>query len=272
MKVGVLVCFNNEAKIDAMVARVEELGFDECQITCWCPQFYTDENVEKLQAALDRHHVRITTFWTGYTGPCIWNFTEGPLTIGLVPTAYRAQRIRELCAGADFAKKLGVTNIATHVGFLPENPNTTEYREVVEAIRFVAQHCKDNDQYFLFETGQETPVTILRTIELIGTGNLGVNLDPANLILYGKANPVDALDVFGKYVRNVHAKDGLYPTDGTSLGREVAIGEGKVNFPALIEGLKKVGYDGPLTIEREISGDQQTKDILAARKLLESLI
>ncbi len=131
---------------------------------------------------------------------------------------------------------------------------------------------KSNGQYLLFETGQETPVALRRVIEAVGTGNLGINLDSANLILYGKANPVDALDVFGKFVRGVHAKDGLYPTDGQNLGEEVPIGQGKVDFPALIDRLKELGYSGALTIEREISGPEQIKDILEAKAFLEKLI
>jgi sugar phosphate isomerase/epimerase len=101
---------------------------------------------------------------------------------------------------------------------------------------------------------------------------MGVNFDVANLILYGKGNPVDSIDVFGPYIEGVHAKDGLYPTDPKQLGREVPIGEGKVNFPALIAGLKRIGYANPLTIEREISGDKQRQDILAAKAYLEKLI
>ena len=124
----------------------------------------------------------------------------------------------------------------------------------------------------MFETGQETPVTLLRTIEEVGTGNLGVNLDPANFILYGKANPVDSLDIIGKYVRGVHAKHGKYPTNGRDLGKEYPLGEGDVNFPEFIKKLKKIGYKGALTIEREISGEKQIKDIMSAKKLLESLI
>ena len=181
-------------------------------------------------------------------------------------------RIENLKQGSDFAKKLGVENVATHVGFLPETPNTEQYHSVVCAIRTVAQYCKDNGQYFLFETGQETPVTLRRTIEDVGTGNLGINLDPANLILYGKANPIDALDVFGEYVRDVHAKDGCYPADGKNLGKEKPLGEGKVNFPALVKKLKEIGYDGPLSIEREITGEKQKKDIIMAKTLLEKLI
>ena len=113
---------------------------------------------------------------------------------------------------------------------------------------------------------------MLRTIEEVGTENLGINLDTANLILYGKANPVDALDVFGKYVRNTHMKDGFYPTDGMHLGKEVPIGQGKADFPAVIAKLKALGYAGPLNIEREISGEQQIKDILAAKTYLEALL
>lgn len=86
--------------------------------------------------------------------------------------------------------------------------------------------------------------------------------------MYGKANPVDALRTIGAYVRDVHAKDGCYPTDGRSLGRETALGEGQVNFPALIAGLRALGYDGHITIEREISGQQQIEDIMKAKELL----
>ena len=165
-----------------------------------------------------------------------------------------------------------MTDVITHVGFMPENPHDPDYVGTIAMLRYIAGILKERGQYFLFETGQETPVVLLRAIEDIGTGNIGINLDTANLILYGKANPVDALDVFGKYVRNTHMKDGCYPTDGRHLGRETPLGEGKVDFPALIAKLKALGYTGPLTIEREISGEQQLHDILAAKAMLEKLL
>ncbi len=177
-----------------------------------------------------------------------------------------------LLEGSDFAKMIGVDKLVTHAGYMPENPYDPNYAAVISSLRVIAKRCLANGQKFLFETGQETPVTLRRAIEDIGTGNVGVNLDPANLLLYGKANPVDALDVFGQYVMGVHGKDGLYPTDGRHLGQEVPLGQGKVNFPRLIAGLKACGYDGAITIEREISGDQQRQDILAAKELLESLV
>jgi sugar phosphate isomerase/epimerase len=125
---------------------------------------------------------------------------------------------------------------------------------------------------FLFETGQETPTTLLRAIEDLGGENVGINFDTGNIILYGKGNPVDALDVFGQYVRDFHCKDGFYPTDGRRLGAERALGEGKVDWPKHIKKLKELNYDGPMTIEREISGEKQTEDILKAKQLLEGLL
>ena len=270
MKLGVMV--NLSERLEAKLARLAELGFSSCQLSCWEMDMYTDEKAAWILELLTRYGIRISTLWCGWSGPKQWNFTEGPATLGLVPEQYRETRVRELMQGSDFARKLGVGQIATHVGFIPENPGDAQYAATVEAVRTVAAHCKENGQYFLFETGQETPVTLLRTITDVGLDNLGLNLDPANLILYGKANPVDALEVVGKYVRDVHAKDGCYPTDGRALGQETALGEGQVNFPALIAGLKALGYDSAITIEREISGEQQIADILKAKALLTACI
>ena len=160
----------------------------------------------------------------------------------------------------------------THYGFIPENPNDPAYPEVVEALRQVATHLKGNGQMMLYETGQETPITMLRASTDVGLDNQFVNLDTANLILYGKANPLDALDVIGKHVRGLHAKDGFYPTDPKQLGREVPIGQGKVDFPRIIRRLKALNYRGPITIEREISGPQQVEDIKKSKAYLEKLI
>ncbi|MBQ8416006.1 MAG: sugar phosphate isomerase/epimerase [Clostridia bacterium] len=272
MKLGTLVVLTNTTPIEEKIQRVHDLGFEYCQISCWDMSLYTDEMAERILKALEQYHVKISTLWCGWSGKGIWNFYEGPLTLGLVPVASRWARMKDLMTGSDFGKKLGVTQIATHAGFLPEDPNSQTYKEVVCALREVANHCKENGQLFLFETGQETPTTLKRTIEDIGLDNLGINLDPANLILYGKANPIDALDTFGEYVRDVHAKDGNYPTNGHDLGEETPLGEGKVNFPAFVKKLKEVGYDGTLTIEREVSGEKQLTDILNAKALLEQHI
>ncbi len=270
MKVGVLVDFNDNIREE--IRKVHDLGLKSCQISAWNLSRFTDDNAKIINDALKEFDVEVSTFWCGWSGPSEWNFTEGPQTLGLVPLRYREMRIKELMIGSDFTKKIGVKNMATHVGFLPENPSSEEYKSIVKDLKVLAEYVKNNGQFFLFETGQETPITLKRTIEDVGTGNLGINLDPANLILYGKGNPVDALDVFGEYVHDIHGKDGCYPTSGNRLGEEKALGQGKVNFPLFVKRLKEIGYDGPITIEREISGEEQIKDIIMAKEMLENLI
>ncbi len=205
-------------------------------------------------------------------GKMVWNFYQGPLTIGLVPPQTRAARIDALKRASDLAKLCDIKAVHTHCGFIPEDPNEPLYGETVKAIHEVASHCKANGQIFLMETGQETPVTMLRAILDTGLDNIGANLDTANLILYGKGEPVGALDVIGKYVRGLHAKDGLYPTDPKNLGKEVAIGKGKVDFPEVMRKLHRLNYTGPITIEREISGARQEEDIRASISYLQQLI
>jgi len=272
LKIGVCVYLSERDELSKKFEDLRAQRFDNCQLLSWDPTAWTQENADAVNALTAQYGVTISAFWCGWEGPAVWNFYEGPQTLGLVPPAYREMRIKNLCDGADFAKLLGVQDVVTHMGFIPEDPNDPQFLPFCDGVRTVAEHCKQNGQYLLFETGQETPVTMLRCFEQVGTDNLGINLDTANLILYGKANPVDALDVFGKYVRNLHAKDGLYPTNGHDLGTETPVGQGKVDFPALFEKLHALGYDGVVTIEREIIGEQQTKDILESRTYLQAVI
>lgn len=269
--IGAMVVYNVGIDILEKFRKNQELGINSCQICIWNVDiFRSNEHAEKIKAAIAESGMNVSSLWAGWSGPCEWNFTAGPDTIGLVPVAYRSTRLEELKAASRFAEKIGVKQVVTHVGFIPENPSDTEFNGTVAALRNLCSYMKQKGQYFLFETGQETPITLLRTIEAIGTGNLGVNLDTANPILYGKANPVDALDVFGKYVMDTHIKDGFYPTNGMYLGHEARAGDGKANIPEVVRKLiVEYGYEGPFTIEREISGEQQTADIIHAKKLLE---
>ena len=272
MKIGTMLYFNSLEEMEKSFIKLRAFGFASCQLCSWEPEMWTDENADGIRALAEKHGIEISSFWCGWEGPKVWDFYEGQRTLGLVPPQYREMRVKNLCDGADFAHRIGLTDVATHMGFIPECPFDPNFEPLCDAIRTVAQHLKKNGQYLLFETGQETPVTMLRCFEQVGMDNLGVNLDTANLILYGKANPVDALDVFGKYVRNLHAKDGFYPVNGHDLGEEVRLGDGKVDFPALFRKLKELGYDAYVTIEREISGEQQDEDIRHAKVYLETII
>jgi len=257
---------------DASMAKVRDLGLPTCQA------FVDDFKpglAERLRKALDKHGIEATSLVVGGPGKEVWDFYQGPLTIGLVPRearAVRAVRIAHIKKASDFAKQCGIPAVQTHCGFIPENPNDQAYRETVEAMREVAAYCKKNGQNFRYETGQETPITLVRAIQDVGLDNQGVNFDLANLILYGKANPVDAIELLGPYVQGIHAKDGLWPTNPKELGEEVPIGKGKVDFQRIIARLKDLNYRGAVTIEREISGAQQLEDVRAAKAYLERLI
>lgn len=224
MKIGTMLYFHSLEETEKSFIRLREFGFTSCQINSWEPQKWTNENADSIRALAQKHGIEISSFWCGWEGPTVWNFYEGQKTLGLVPPEYRAMRVQNLCDGADFAHRIGLTDVATHMGFIPENPYDPNFEPLCDAIRTVAQHLMKNGQYLLFETGQETPVTMLRCFEQVGTDNLAVNLDTANLILYGK-----------------------------------------VDFHALLRKLKELGYDSWVTIEREISGEQQEEDIRYAK-------
>ena len=252
---------------------LKNYGVDTCQLVSWQPALWTVDLARTVREEAKAKNILITAFWAGYSGPSGgWNFTDGPQTLGLVPAAYRNQRTEELMLAGEFARELGVPAVITHLGFIPENAMDPVFNEVVIAVRQIARRLKELGLEFWFETGQETPVTLLRLIQAVGTDNLGINLDPANLIMYGRGNPIDALDVFGDYVRNVHAKDGLCPTDPMKLGREVKVGEGRVRFPEFIKRLSEIGFKGEYIIEREIKGEQQSRDILATIDYLKKLL
>ena len=272
MAIGVMIApaYDNP---EAAISRVQELGMSNCFLSLdgYIGRF-SPSAAEQLSAALEKYGVVATSAEVVGPGRLVWDFWDGPETIGLVPPGTRAARIQALKQTSDFAKRLGIPRVQTHCGFLPENPRDPLYQPTVQAIREVAIHCAGNGQDFLMETGQETPTTMSRAIMDVNQPNLGVGLDTANLILYGKANPVDAVDMIGSHVRSVHAKDGLWPTDPMKLGKEVLIGTGRVDFLQVFSKLQKLGYQGAITIERETSGPQQMEDVKHEKLYLERVL
>jgi L-ribulose-5-phosphate 3-epimerase len=267
LRLGLIIGIGNDP--EAAMAKVHELGLPTCQV--YVEQF-EPELVSRLRKALDKYQIEATSLVVGGPGKEVWDFYQGPLTIGLVPRETRAARIAHLKKASDFAKECGIAAVQTHCGFIPENPNDPVYNETVAAMRDVGRYCKRNVQNFRYETGQETPITLVRAIHDVGLDNQGVNFDLANLILYGKANPVDAMEILGPYVQGIHAKDGMWPTNPRELGQEVAIGQGRVDFMRVIAQLKKINYRGAVTIERETLGPQQLQDVREAKVYLEKLI
>jgi L-ribulose-5-phosphate 3-epimerase len=256
--------------IDAVIQSVADLGLYVCQIGF---EHSSLDVVKPLQQACTKYGVNVTSISEHNPGKRIFNFYEGPLTIGIIPAATREVRMRALKMSADIAVAVGVPAIHTHCGFIPEDPNDPIYPQAVAAVKELAGYCKERGISLLCETGQETPITLLRLIDDVGTGNVFVNLDVANLILYGKGNPVDAMEVIGPLVRGIHAKDGRFPTNPRELGLETAIGEGKVDFPKFFEQLRRVNYRGSMMIEREVGQEEERKrDVLKSKIFLENMI
>jgi len=272
MSVGLLV--SPFGAPEEVIGRVRAMGFSNCFLSLdgYIGGGFTKALAAQYRDLLARNEVIATSVEVVGPGPLEWNFLGGPSTIGLVPERTRTARMDALKEVSDFARLLGINQVQTHCGFIPEDPADPKYPGTVDAIRAVAQHCHENGQYFLMETGQETPTTMSRMIRDVAMPNLAVGLDTANLILYGKANPVDAVDIIGPHVRSVHAKDGKWPTDPSKLGREVLIGEGLVDFRRVFEKLHKLGYTGAITIERETNGPQQIADVKTEKVYLEKIL
>ncbi len=271
MDVGVLIRIGDNP--EEPIARVKELGLNNCFLSLdhYIGKF-TQQLADRIGSALNKYGITATTAEVVGPGRLVWDFEDGPSTIGLVLRESRAARLDALKQASDFAKLLGVPQVQTHCGFIPENPRDPLYAETVQTIREITMHCANNGQHFLMETGQETPTTMSRAIQDVNHPNLGVGLDTANLILYGKANPVDAVDIIGRHVRSVHAKDGKWPTDPMKLGEEVVIGRGLVDFEKVFSKLHKLGYTGAITIEREIEGAQQMEDIRREKVYLQGIL
>ena len=175
---------------------------------------------------------------------------------------------------ADFARLLGVDVVALHLGFIPPPSDQAQYQDVIAVTRDLCDHCRSNGQNLHLETGQESADELLAFIEHVERDNLFVNFDPANMILYGSGEPIAALEKVGEYVRSVHCKDGTWADrPGEEWGAEVPLGDGDVGFENYLTTLDRLGYTGPLTVEREIPQEpaRQKEEIGHAIRLLSEL-
>jgi sugar phosphate isomerase/epimerase len=270
MRVGVVIPL--QADVDSCIRPMHDLGFTSGQLTVWDMSLYNQETAKKIEKACHDYHFTVTAIWCGWSGPVVWKYPDMYDTLGLVPDYLRERRLFDLLAGAKFAKELGIRDVVTHIGFFPDNPFDSRHIQIAQCLRLIGNELNKSGQRFLFETGEELPVTLVQLIEEIGTGNMGVNFDPANLMMNGRANPVDAMDLLGPYLMGLHGKDGRYPQGREPKGKEFPLGKGQVDYPALLKKVKALNYQGDITIEREIpSGPERDKDLVNGKKYLESL-
>src|SRR5579884_4225020 len=212
-----------------------------------------DDAAEKWDAALKQEHFTVITAVCSYVGEDYKDIPTVQKTVGLVPENTRAERIARTKAVSDVARELALDSLACHIGFVPHDASSRLYTEIRDVAREICDYCGQNGQSFTLETGQEPAKVLLQFIADVDRPNLRINFDPANMILYGTGDPIEALGVLGKYVISVHCKDGDWPPvdQPEALGTEKPLGEGSVDFPAFLAKLKEIGYRGVLSIERE---------------------
>lgn len=260
------------AGLGAGLDAVKEVGATTVQLHTPPKNMRTPEKIAEIKKQFEDAGITVTVVFCGFEGESYADIPTVKETVGLVPKATRAERLAEAKAVSDFAKAMGVEATALHLGFIPEDESHPDYEEIVRVTQELADYCAANGQRLHLETGQETADGLLKFIGNVDRANLAVNFDPANMILYGSGEPIPALKKVGKYVKSVHCKDAKWSANpGKEWGVETPLGEGDVNIELFLSTLKEIGYFGPLTIEREISGEQQKKDIAAAVQLLKEL-
>ena len=210
------------------------------------------------RAALKQQDFTLVTVFAAYNGESYADIPTVERTVGFIPGASREEREHRTFQVSDFAAALGVNSIACHVGFVPHDTAHPDYVAVRALVRRIADHAATHGQTFALETGQEPAPVLLNFLKDCERPNLGINFDPANMILYGTGDPIEALGILGPHLLSVHCKDGDWPDKSKpgALGSEKPLGQGAVGMEKFLAKLKEVGFKGPLNIEREAENQE----------------
>ena len=230
------------------------------------------EGIEQIRDAVRQTGVAITTVFCGFEGESYADIPTVINTVGLVPEEPREARVEKIEQISKFARELGVNRVGAHIGFIPHDKTDVRYAALVETVRGICDSLTKRQQVFALETGQETSEALKIFIEEIARPNLKVNFDPANMIMYGTEAPIPATKLLMPWIDGVHCKDGTWPIEKDQLGHETPFGAGEVDATAWLQTLIELGYRGPLTIEREISGPEQMRDVVAAKTFIENVV
>ena len=264
-----------DAGLGVQLDVVKELGIKAIQMHTPHKNSRTPEKAKEFIAKLQDVGAELTVVFCGFDGESYADIPTTQKTIGLVPPETRAERTQEVKEIADFTKLLGCDAVGIHIGFIPhEEDDPQTWKDLVAIAQEVCDYLANNGQFLHLETGQETADGLLKFIHAVDRPNLRVNFDPANMILYGSGEPIEALKKVGQYVRSCHCKDGKWAAKpGEEWGCEVPFGDGDVNAKKFLETLKEIGYEGALTIEREIpqEPERQKAEISKAKTLIEQI-
>ncbi len=220
------------------------------------------ENGVAFLAAVEKSGYEITAAMIDYPQEDYSTLQAIRRTGGIVPDdCWETNRQRTLDA-IELTRGLHVTYLSTHVGFI-DHTNTGEYEKLADRVRLLADAAAEKQVMLLMETGQERAQDLRRFLEELEHPALGVNFDPANMILYGKGDPLDAVRTLAPWIRHVHIKDALRTQTPGTWGAEVAWGTGQVGGESFLNALKAAGFEGAMAVERE-AGKDRMGDIIKA--------
>jgi sugar phosphate isomerase/epimerase len=217
-----------------------------------------------------RHGIGMVSGMFGTVGEDYTSLESIRRTGGLVPDDTWEENWENVQATATLAHQLGLKLVTFHAGFLPHDESDPEFEKLQHRIRLVADVFAAKDIDLAFETGQESADTLKAFLEKLGRVNAGVNFDPANMILYDKGDPIEALRTLGTWVKQCHIKDATRTKTPGAWGEEVPLGAGQVDWRKFFAVLREIQFAGPCCIERE-AGNQRVADIVTARKWMESV-
>jgi sugar phosphate isomerase/epimerase len=236
---------------------MDRLGIDVVQIACGDPHHAAWEEGDRLPEAARAAGFRMTGAMLGFPGEDYTTPQTIQKTGGFGNPATRAERLARLQWALERTRALGLDDLMLHAGFIPE-PGNQDRKPFLDTLAKVSDLAKARGVTVAFETGQETADLLRITLDELKCPNLKVNFDPANMLLYDKGDPLRAVEILARDIRSVHVKDANRPTTLGSWGEEVPLGQGRVNIRAFVQTLQKIGYRGPLCIEREV-GDQEQR-------------
>jgi len=251
------------AGMSDLVPMVRELGLSHLQLAL-APLLSLDEEQRRLQLGdLRASGLSVTAGMIAFPREDYSTIARIRITGGFFPDdSWPLRRQLALQAGK-LAQELGLTILTTHVGFISQS-NHTDYPKLLGRVAEVAASLAELGITLAMETGQETASELLQFLNDLPKRNVAVNLDPANMILYGVGDPIDAIYTLDRHIRHVHLKDALASAKpGLDWGRQTPVGGGQVDFEQFLLALHEVGYTGPLAIEQE-SGKRRLDDVRAA--------
>jgi len=255
-EIGVCSWSLQVGSVPELVSFCKQLGVDVVQIACGDPHHASWSEGDSMPVAAKASGLRFSGTMIGFPGE---DYTT-PATIeksgGFGDPSTRGERLERFAWAVDRTVELGLKDVMCHAGFLPE-PEAPERKPFLDTLTRVADIAAAKGVTVAFETGQETAKLLRRTLDDLKMPNLKVNFDPANMLLYDKGDPIEALGILGADVRSVHLKDAIRPKTPGQWGEEVPLGRGQANIPRFVKKLKEIGFSGPLCIEREVGNQQE---------------